>query len=1021
MNIAFDAGAIEIAKGSGIGNYTLHQFEKLLRLYPEHNFHYFNMVEDSSLTNRFSLFPNFHKHYFNAGKDNILRHYRGEYQDIFGSLLRHFIIKNHIDTFYIAAPFLTSTDIGYNILYKQEWFNGICVVVTVYDVIPYILQKWYLPSKESLNWYMSCIAMIKWTDRQLVISNSVKEDLVKHFHFRPEKIDVIYGGASEKYKALVVSQNEKDAIYHKWQIHPDQEFFLCAVSADQRKNTDGIIRAYALLPDDLRAKHPMVVAGRLADRKKHEDQIKRLGMEKQIILTDYIQNDDELIKLYNLSKFVVIPSLYEGFGLPVVEAWACGKAVLASNNAGLGELVKEAGISFNPHSTVDMANCLKQALTTADLSDLARLGHDKLPFYQWENVARLSMESINKASLEHKNLRPDGRDKKKHIACIFVRKEYYTDGWKIFLEKLKDTYLTDVYLEDFPQSRYDQVVYFVSERRLHMLNNIDRYPRGTWIILDASMSKLLEMITGVNEDDGQGAIISEYLESVRQEGSKFICDKIIVADAQRKNTLLSDPSLLGRVYAISPVVAYYANTPLAIKEKIGSTAFQNFLSALSDESIIQEPTRLLDNLKVGEIQFKAYTTNETKALSTSIGFALSTEGVCKTVSLRALKFDELDTKPLKVAMVSSWGTKCGIAEYTKYFIENVSSEIDFQVWPNKVNEVVIDDEMTAPRLWEHKGDTRELISGLMNAEPDIVHIQYTEGFFTVQGLTDIIGSMCNTAKIIVSCHNTKFLYAENKQQLETLNKAYFTVHQESDIKRLCANDIEGSRISLIPLGQVAAPDREKDMVKHVLKLDGYYPIIGSFGFIFRHKCISEIIEAVAILKKRYPNILFISCNALYNVDASKTYYDDCLSLIGNLSLENHVKMVPDFMVPEEALHLLQACDLFVLPYASTLESASGAVRFCVGARRPLVLTDQPIFADMKDYALYIKNEHSNTIAEGINQLLEETMYAQKLRAVNLAIEKNTWSYIEKLYVNLYGLEMNADPQKASIVLDQHKR
>ena len=926
MNIAFDAGAIEIGKGSGVGNYTLHQFEHLMRLYPEHNFYYFNVIEEYPYADRLSA-SNLHKRYFYLGKDQVLRHYEGEYQDVFGSIVRNFIIQNQIDVFYITAPFLTSPDIGFNVIYKKEWFNGINVVATVYDVIPYVLKKQYLSSKETYNWYMHCIDALRFADRLLVISNSVKDDMSKLLGFDSEKIDVIYGGVSDKYRIIEIPQRDQDALYSKWGING--EFILCCVSADWRKNTEGAIKAYALLPEELRSKYQMVIAGRLADKSRCEKDLQNLGLEGRVILTDYIPNDDELVKIYNLAKIIIIPSFYEGFGLPVIEAWACGKAVLASNNSSLAEIVGETGLLFDPHDVNDMAQVLTTALTSAHLQDLASRGYAKLSFYTWDNVAKFTMEAIKKLPIK-----------------------------------------------------------------------------------DMPTATISAPTIGSLDDDSLGIRVKAYLEGIIPPAPIYDNDRIIVADVYQKKELQTTENL-GKVYAINPMIGHYPNVSDTARKKIMQTTQQNFASALSHKSFLKNPDDLLNRLKTQEIDTKSYTLNEARKLVATVSYALGTESIRKTLTRAEIG---LEDKPIKVAMVTSWNVRCGIAEYTKYFIEHVESIVNIEVWPNIVTQGdtsnILDDERVVLRTWEYKGDVTDLIKGLHESRPDIIHLQYTEGFFTLSGLVKIIQSVIG--KIILTCHNTKFLKPENKHQLSILNKAHFIVHQKKAIKELVSFGFDPSHIIHIPLGQISVPDRNKECVRQALQLKGS-PIIGSYGFLLPHKNILQIIEAVSILKEKYPNIKYLACNALHTVPASKEYFDQCKGLINKLQLNDNVIMIPDFLNPQESIYLLQACDMLVMPYSNNLESASGAVRFCIAAKRPLVLTDQPIFKDVKEASILIKDDLPASIAKGIERLLDEGAYNKCKVNVNNIANSNNWEDIAEKYLDIYFLG-----KEDSLDIERHK-
>lgn len=359
---------------------------------------------------------------------------------------------------------------------------------------------------------------------------------------------------------------------------------------------------------------------------------------------------------------------------------------------------------------------------------------------------------------------------------------------------------------------------------------------------------------------------------------------------------------------------------------------------------------------------------------------------------------------MKVAMIGTWNTKCGIAEYTKYFVDSVlSPAVSFQIWPAKTSETVTDDERVAERVWAPKEDPQRLIEAVALSRPDIIHIQYSVNFYYTSTIARLIWCTRRFAKTIVTCHNTHDFIPENRRQLWTLNKAHFVVHQESDKQNLIKNGINKKRISIIPHGQITVPDRDKAEVRKELKLEPSAPIIGSYGFLMPHKGIYETIKAIMLLKDNYPDILFVACNALYDSDDSRCVFENCKKLIKDQNLQKHVKMFSEFLLPDESLKILQACDICVLPYADTVEGASGAVRFCVASRRPLILTKQLIFNDLGDGAYHIKNNSPQAIASGIEELLKENTYTQYQRAVSAMANRHTWPEVAKEYMKLYGV------------------
>jgi len=1007
MNIAFDAGAIEVGKGSGVGNYTYNQFKSLMQLYPDDNFFYFNIINDSFSGNHFEA-DNLTIRNFFMGQDYFLRHYEGEYQDILGELIRKFIIENEIDVFYVTAPFLTTPDIGFNVVYKKEWFNGIHVVATVYDIIPYIMRKQYLPSKEAFSWYTRCLEFLKTVSRLLVISNSVKNDLMHYLEFSPQNIDIIYGGVSDKYKMQQIPDDIKKTLFQKFKI--TQEYVFCAVSADWRKNTEGVIEAFSLLPQDLQKRYQLVIAGRLSNRFKHEEDLRNRGLEGQVILTDYIQSDEELIQLYNLSKFVIIPSLYEGFGLPVLEAWACGKAVLASNNSSLGEIVGDTGILFDPTNTKDMARALTIALTSAPLHELAMRGHEKLEFYSWDNVATLTMDAINKL-FNFEDSPSNNININMKIKCIFA--ESITPTWKAFLHLLNIDYITTLEDEEYDKNLtdYDRVLYFSS---MQNCNKIANPSRTALVLLDDSMRSLIELVTNKNNEIDEEGLGLQARESFYNNKNSINTledlsilqefDRIIVADLNMKVTMLKNPALIGKICCIKPTIGNYIFDKA--HDEISKVTLLNFQTAIADECLIKAPHKWLDKIKSFGNVYSS--TENIQKLSSTLSYAFGTDPLCKTV--------KIPPRPLQVLVITSWNTACGIAEYTRYFVEQAESQVQFEIWANKTNEtktnetvlhglpdlpLPLDDERVKSRTWQNKGNIEDLIKGLetLESKPDAVHIQYTEGFFSLEALERIINSI--KSKVIITCHNTKFLQP-NKHSLDNFNKAHYVVHQEDEIKQLKSFGLK--HVTKIPLGHLTNIPIPKEKIRKMLQIKECSPIIGSYGFLLPHKGVLETIEAVAILKIKYPNILFIACTSLHVSGASEDYLKSCENLIVQLQLQENVKMITKFLNPQESLYLLQACDVLVLPYGGTVESSSGAVRFCTAARRPLVLTKQPIFSDISgisgdEAGVLIKNNSPNHITEGVLEVLDK--YDKYISGVSKLADKNNWDEIVNKYMKLY--------------------
>jgi glycosyltransferase involved in cell wall biosynthesis len=985
----------------------------MIDMFQEHEFFYFNIIEESKLTDSITS-PNFFKEYIYSGKDGFLRGYENNYKDIVGAVVKNFISKHQIDVFYITAPFLASSDIGYNIIYQEEWFSGICVVVTVYDIIPYVMKNVYLKSKHSLKWYMDCIEMIRWTDRHLVISQSVKDDMVNYLHFDSEKIDVIYGGVDEKYREIDISQTVRTNILNKFGIK--SEFVMGCVSADQRKNTDGLIEAYALMRRDMILQYQLVIVGNVLPEKAEEYRklIQKYGISDHVVIAGYV-SDDEIVTLYNLAKLMIMPSLYEGFGLPVIESWACGTPVIASNTSSLTEIVNDVDMLFDPYNKSDMTKCMEKVLTETDLQEAVKKGKAKLRKYQWNRVAELSFNSIVRAHKEK------FAGEIPTLACIFLQKQLFCDSWqKMIIALAKDYNITvladteqvsisaenDISLADISSLRknyaqYDYILYISTDFLAADAYKIMHDFPGIWFVADKQADALMNTISGESSDISPSLAtkLAFYFNpkgDFRKSADLYkVCTKIATVNMLSKRSFLKN-GLSKPVYCINPQNAAVSKH----SAENAAIVIKNISVAIKDPILITDGNRLINNINSEQIKPRGYSPQEIGYIAKTLGFAFSTDS-----SVRNLISDDLDSASsnrLRIDMVSTWNSKCGIAEYTKLYTAHVHGRIEFHYFPNiPDSRTQEDDGFVHKRTWIERGDMAELISELSKSNSKVIHIQYTEGFFTTQELARIVKKFCPEKQVVITCHNSKYLSRANGDERIILGSAHYVIHQSGDADNLLKIGIDTDNIHHIPHGQLRMPDIPKEHVRAMLDLAKHSPVIGSYGFLLPHKGVFETLQAVSVLKDEYPDIFYIACCAFYDAPVSNEYYDHCVAFIKNNNLTDNVKIITDFLKIEESLFLLQACDTFVMPYAKTEESASGAMRFCVAARRPLIVTRQKIFKEYEDLSLQIADNAPKNIVAGIRSVLDTENYERYLHKANEAADRNTWDYVGNAHVELY--------------------
>ena len=235
------------------------------------------------------------------------------------------------------------------------------------------------------------LAYLRWSTRhnahrgRLVIADSeaTKTDLVRFYGVDASKVRVVYPGRDPGL-ARVTDTTTLATVQARYGITPPYLLYLGTLQP--RKNIPVLIQAMARL-DDPTIKLVLVGGkGWLYDDIFR--QVQALGLEERVVFTGYVP-DDELPLWYNAAALLVFPSVYEGFGLPVVEAMACGTPVIASNSSSIPEAVGEAGLLFDPNDVESLTNQMTAVLTDATLhSKLHQQGLEQAQRFSWERAGR---------------------------------------------------------------------------------------------------------------------------------------------------------------------------------------------------------------------------------------------------------------------------------------------------------------------------------------------------------------------------------------------------------------------------------------------------------------------------------------------------------------------------------------------------------------------------------------------------------------------------------------------------------
>lgn len=276
---------------------------------------------------------------------------------------------------YLSAqgnPLLLSLATTAPILYRKK-------IVTVHD-----LSIWHFP--KAVSWKFRLLyrfllpRVVRSSLHITTVSNFCKNDIVEKFGASPGHLSVIYNASSFTGQASEVQR-------------PDKQVLIAVGSLQPYKNIAGLIEAFKLLKQSTGANYVLKLVGGI-DRGvfKASPLLEMIDENKDIEITGYV-SDAELLELYGSATAFVFPSLFEGFGMPPLEAMACGCPVIASNAASIPEVCGDAAIYFNPRDAKEMAQRISEVMANPGLrADLSKSGYLNAARFGWDKSAQQMFE-----------------------------------------------------------------------------------------------------------------------------------------------------------------------------------------------------------------------------------------------------------------------------------------------------------------------------------------------------------------------------------------------------------------------------------------------------------------------------------------------------------------------------------------------------------------------------------------------------------------------------------------------------
>lgn len=305
-------------------------------------------------------------------------------------LLPKQIKRDHCDIFFSLYQSATVTP------------QGIPHIMVVHDIIPKLFPA-YLNNARKRKYQSFVERAIMKADKIFAVSSRTEKDLIQHLRVNPEKISVNYIDSDPIFRARVTKKKSAE-VMKRYRLQPG--YIYSGGGLEMRKNVEKVLQAYKFLVEknkrEKTLKHfpKLVISGKLmpqlaplvTDVKKR---VKELNLSTRVRVLDFVPQE-HLPALYANASLFVFPSLYEGFGLPILEAMNQGTPVITSKSSSLPEIGRDAVLYCDPKNHEEIADIIKRVLMEKELRDtLVRRGKERAEAFSWEKFVKKFIDLLN--------------------------------------------------------------------------------------------------------------------------------------------------------------------------------------------------------------------------------------------------------------------------------------------------------------------------------------------------------------------------------------------------------------------------------------------------------------------------------------------------------------------------------------------------------------------------------------------------------------------------------------------------
>jgi len=366
MKIGIITEVMDIEEKSGIPNYLKYILNNIPNIEHEHDFYLIHYQKSND-----PLYKNMNEIIAPLYSVKPTRFLQTTLTDALK--LPSLIKENEIDLVHNPSP-----TPFHNPLFLQKGFKKVMTIHDLYKFLPSFQTKIYNNPKiwtHDMLWRSTLFAIRERVDKFIAVSENTKKDMIKFLKIPEDRIEIIYSAPHERFKQVGMEIPE----------YINSPFIL-----SDNIRTDIIEMYYGLRKRGVEIKLVIFGTGNVnpLQRAKLEKMMEELGLKKEIIFAGRV-SDEELLRLYNTAELYIRPSWYEGFGLPPLEAMACGCPVIVSNVGALPEVVGDAGILANPHNINEWTDSMYEILTDEGLrEDIVSRGLERAKMFSWKKTAK---------------------------------------------------------------------------------------------------------------------------------------------------------------------------------------------------------------------------------------------------------------------------------------------------------------------------------------------------------------------------------------------------------------------------------------------------------------------------------------------------------------------------------------------------------------------------------------------------------------------------------------------------------